>query len=86
MAPLHTPGRTLPVAPLKNVGTAWTLPSIAALAGAPEPSEEPGLGRLLALERAMTAKRDHVVSGLIAKRAELAGIIDKLQRQLDQYR
>jgi hypothetical protein len=62
------------------------LPSIAALAGAPEPSEEPGLGRLLALERAMTAKRDHVVSGLIAKRAELAGIIDKLQRQLDQYR
>ena len=29
---------------------------------------------------------DHVVSGLIAKRAELAGIIDKLQRQLDQHR
>ena len=29
---------------------------------------------------------DHVVSGLIAKRAELAGIIDQLQRQLDQYR
>jgi hypothetical protein len=28
---------------------------------------------------------DHVVSGLIAKRAELAGIIDQLQRQLDQY-
>jgi hypothetical protein len=34
----------------------------------------------------MTAARDHVVSGLIAKRAELAGIIDALQRQLDQYR
>src|SRR6266850_4199841 len=29
---------------------------------------------------------DHIVSGLIAKRAELAGIIDKLQRQLDQHR
>jgi hypothetical protein len=34
----------------------------------------------------MTAARDHVVSGLIAKRRELAGIIDQLQRQLDQYR
>jgi hypothetical protein len=29
---------------------------------------------------------DYVVSGLIAKRAELAGIIDQLQRQLDQHR
>jgi hypothetical protein len=29
---------------------------------------------------------DYVVSGLIAKRAELAGVIDQLQRQLDQYR
>jgi len=29
---------------------------------------------------------DHIVSGLIAKRAELAGIIDQLQRQLDQHR
>ena len=29
---------------------------------------------------------DHVVAGLIAKRAELAGIIDQLQRQLDQHR
>ena len=29
---------------------------------------------------------DHVVSALIAKRAELAGIIDQLQRQLDQHR
>jgi hypothetical protein len=28
---------------------------------------------------------DHVVSRLIVKRAELAGIIAKLQRQLDQY-
>ena len=29
---------------------------------------------------------DYVVSGLIAKRAELAGVIDQLQRQLDQHR
>lgn len=29
---------------------------------------------------------DPVVTGLIAKRAELAGIIDQLQRQLDQHR
>jgi hypothetical protein len=29
---------------------------------------------------------DHVVSALVAKRAELAGIIDQLQHQLDQYR
>jgi len=29
---------------------------------------------------------DYVVSDLIAKRAELAGIIHQLQRQLDQYR
>jgi hypothetical protein len=29
---------------------------------------------------------DHVVSALIAKRAELAGVIDQLQRQLDQHR
>jgi hypothetical protein len=29
---------------------------------------------------------DYVVSGLVAKRAELAGIIDQLQRQLDQHR
>src|ERR1700680_2640241 len=34
----------------------------------------------------MTAGHDHVVSGLIDKRRELAGIIDKLQRQLDQHR
>src|SRR6267143_1410855 len=48
--------------------------------------EEPGLKRLLAQERVMTAARDHVVSGLIEKRRELAGIIDQMQRQLDQYR
>jgi hypothetical protein len=41
------------------------------------------MDRLLAPERSMT---DHVVSGLMAKRAELAGIIDQLQRQLDQHR
>ncbi len=34
----------------------------------------------------MTARKDHVVSGLIEKRRELAGMIDKLQRQLDQHR
>jgi hypothetical protein len=48
--------------------------------------EEPGLGRLLAPERSMTAEKSPVVSGLIAKRRELAGIIDQLQRQLDQHR
>jgi hypothetical protein len=30
--------------------------------------------------------KDHVVSSLIEKRRELAGIIDELQRQLDQHR
>ena len=30
--------------------------------------------------------KDHVVSGLIEKRRELAGIIDELQRRLDQHR
>src|SRR6201997_4501013 len=44
------------------------------------------MGRLLAPERGMTASRDHVVSGLIEKRRELAGMIDELQRQLDQHR
>jgi hypothetical protein len=34
----------------------------------------------------MTGAKDHVVSGLIAKRAELAGVVDQLQRQLDQHR
>jgi hypothetical protein len=34
----------------------------------------------------MTASHDHVVSGLIDKRRELAGIIDELQHQLDQHR
>jgi hypothetical protein len=34
----------------------------------------------------MTASKDHVVSGLIEKRRELAGIIDELQRELDQHR
>ena len=34
----------------------------------------------------MTAEKSPVVSGLIAKRRKLAGIIDQLQRQLDQYR
>jgi hypothetical protein len=34
----------------------------------------------------VTASRDHVVSGLIDKRRELAGLIDNLQRQLDQHR
>ena len=34
----------------------------------------------------MTSPKDHVVSGLIAKRAELAGVVDQLQRQLDKHR
>jgi hypothetical protein len=34
----------------------------------------------------MTVSKDHVVSGLIEKRREIAGIIDELQRQLDQHR
>jgi hypothetical protein len=34
----------------------------------------------------MIASKDHVVSGLIEKRRELAGIIDELQRRLDQHR
>ena len=34
----------------------------------------------------MTAGKDHLISGLIDKRRKLAGIIDQLQRQLDQYR
>jgi len=41
---------------------------------------------ILEPERGMTASKDHVVSGLIEKRRELAGIIDQLQRQLDQHR
>jgi hypothetical protein len=44
------------------------------------------MGRLLAEGRRVTASKDHVVSGLIEKRRELAGIIDELQRQLDQHR
>jgi hypothetical protein len=34
----------------------------------------------------MSASKDYVVAGLIEKRRELAGIIDQLQRQLDQHR
>jgi hypothetical protein len=44
------------------------------------------MARLLEPKRSMTTSKDHVVSGLIEKRRELAGIIDQLQRQLDQYR
>jgi hypothetical protein len=33
-----------------------------------------------------SVSKDHVVSGLIEKRRELAGIIDELQRRLDQHR
>src|SRR5438105_4281692 len=43
-------------------------------------------GVLLAEGRRMIASRDHVVSGLVEKRRELAGIIDELQRRLDQHR
>jgi hypothetical protein len=48
--------------------------------------EESGICRLLAPELSMTPSRDHVVAGLTEKRRELAGIIDELQRQLDQHR
>jgi hypothetical protein len=41
---------------------------------------------LLAKGRSVTASHDHVVAGLIEKRRELAGIIDELQRRLDQHR
>jgi hypothetical protein len=44
------------------------------------------LDGILASERSITASKDHVVAGLIEKRRELAGIIDQMQRQLDQYR
>jgi hypothetical protein len=44
------------------------------------------LGRLLAKGGGMIASKDHVVAGLIEKRRELAGVIDQMQRQLDQYR
>ena len=36
--------------------------------------------------RSVTASKDHVVSCPIEKRRELAGIIDELQRRLDQHR
>src|ERR1700746_312978 len=50
------------------------------------PSSQVGsLARLLAKGSGMIGK-DHVVSGLIEKRRELAGIIDELQRELDQHR
>jgi hypothetical protein len=42
------------------------------------------MGWLLAEGRSVT--KDIVLSGLIAKRAALAGVIDQMQRQLDQYR
>jgi hypothetical protein len=42
------------------------------------------MGRLLAEGRGVT--KDIVVSGLIEKRRELAGVIDQMQRQLDQHR
>ena len=34
----------------------------------------------------MTASKDHVVTGLIERRRELAGVIDDMQRRLDQHR
>jgi hypothetical protein len=38
------------------------------------------------LAEGRSVSKDHVVSGLIEKRRELAGIIDELQRRLDQHR
>src|SRR6201997_1936094 len=49
------------------------------------PSQVGSVARLLAKGGGMIGK-DHVVSGLVEKRRELAGIIDELQRQLDQHR
>jgi hypothetical protein len=46
----------------------------------------PGVAWVFRTVTRNSASKDHVVSGLIAKRAELAGAIDQLQRQLDQYR
>src|SRR6185312_485140 len=43
-------------------------------------SPQPRLPRLLAAEREM--KNEHVLSGLIAKRAELAGKIEIMQREM----
>jgi hypothetical protein len=50
------------------------------------PCEIGSLARLLAEGRSVKASNDHVVAGLIEKRRELAGIIDDMQRRLDQYR
>jgi hypothetical protein len=44
------------------------------------------MGGLLAEGRRVTATDNPVVSGLIEKRRKLAGIIDQMQRQLDQHR
>jgi hypothetical protein len=44
------------------------------------------MGWLLAKGRSVSATKGHVVAGLIEKRRELAGIIDEMQRQLDQHR
>jgi len=53
----------------------------------PSSSEKRDLGWLLAKGCSVTdAANNLVVSGLIAKRRELAGVIDQLQRQLDQHR
>jgi hypothetical protein len=38
------------------------------------------------LAEGRSVSKDHVVSGLIEKRRELAGVIDELQRRLDQHR
>jgi hypothetical protein len=51
-----------------------------------EQQERP-LGRLLAPgARGMTERHSHLVTGLIAKRRELAGVIAELERQLAQHR
>jgi hypothetical protein len=50
-------------------------------------SEKRDLGRLLASGCGMSDQsKNHAVSRLIAKRAELAGIIATLQKELDQHR
>jgi hypothetical protein len=40
----------------------------------------------MSVPASLNCRRDHVVAGLVEKRREPAGIIDELQRRLDQHR
>src|SRR3954452_18947813 len=53
----------------------------------PGSPQEHGMGRLLAQEGSMTDQsNDHAVSRLISKRAEMAGMIARLEQEVDQCR